>query len=288
MRIPRTPLLSLSLFQTPLRPAYNSCSAYRASFARYRPINCPAQRSMTSGSLEAKLNALQEYSACDISDALLKIQKVPKGETARAGFLADLVPYSPTHLTNLESQPKIIAPASTFKFLSKNDLVPEDTSPSKDHSIPSGTHWVDWAQPGTIVFIEQPADQHCAALGGIMAARMKVLGVKAALVDGRVRDLVELRSTQLQIWARATSTVGTGAESKPGARNVPVNIGGVTVSPGDIAFCDPVEGAVVIPAEHLDEVLELMPKLVAADDKVKEDVLKGAKVFDAFKEHRGK
>lgn len=35
----------------------------------------------------------------------------------------------------------------------------------------------------------------------------------------------------LKIWARGTSTVGTGAEAKPGARNVPINIGGVTVSP---------------------------------------------------------
>lgn len=55
---------------------------------------------------------------------------------------------------------------------------------------------------------------------------------------------------------------------------------------GDILFCDPLEGVVVIPAALLDEVLELMPKLVAADDKVKEDVLAGSTVFDAFKKHR--
>lgn len=35
----------------------------------------------------------------------------------------------------------------------------------------------------------------------------------------------------LQVWAHGTSTVGSGAEAKPGARNVPVSIGGVTVSP---------------------------------------------------------
>ncbi|KKZ62523.1 hypothetical protein EMCG_03069 [[Emmonsia] crescens] len=240
---------------------------------------------MTPGSLEVKLNTLQEYSVCDVSDALLKIQKVPKGETARAGFLADLVPFSPSRI-NLENQPKIIAPASTFKFIPKDDHVPEDTSPSKDHRIPPGNHWVDCAQPGTVVFIEQPAGQFCANVGGIMAARMKVLGVKGVVVDGRVRDLAELRSAQLQIWARATSTVGTSAEAKPGARNVPVNIGGVTVSPGDIAFCDPLEGAVIIPAELLDEVLALVPQLAAADEKVKEDVLNGSSVFDAFAKHR--
>ncbi|ODH48890.1 hypothetical protein GX48_04938 [Paracoccidioides brasiliensis] len=241
---------------------------------------------MTSESLEAKLSALQKYSVCDVSDALLALQKVPKGETARAGFLADLVPFSPSRI-NVENQPKVVAPVSTFKFIPKHDLVSEDTSPSKDHGIPAGSHWVDWAQPGTVVVIEQPAGQYCAAVGGIMALRMKVLGVKGVVVNGRIRDMAELRSTKLQIWAQATSTVGSGAESRPGARNVPVNIGGVTVSPGDIAFCDPLDGVAVIPTELLDDVLALMAKLVAADEKVKEDVLNGSSVFDAFKKHRG-
>ena len=56
---------------------------------------------------------------------------------------------------------------------------------------------------------------------------------------------------------------------------------------GDIIVCDPLEGVVVIPSNLVDDVLELMPKLVAADDKVKEDVMAGGKVFDAFKKHRG-
>lgn len=30
-----------------------------------------------------------------------------------------------------------------------------------------------------------------------------------------------------------------------------------------------------------------MPKLVSADEKVKEDVLQGSTVFEAFKAHRG-
>lgn len=56
---------------------------------------------------------------------------------------------------------------------------------------------------------------------------------------------------------------------------------------GDIIFCDPLEGVVRIPKGLLDEVIELMPRLVEADDKVKVDVLKGGLVFDAFKAHRG-
>ena len=52
-------------------------------------------------------------------------------------------------------------------------------------------------------------------------------------------------------------------------------------------FCDPIEGVVVIPNALLEDVLSLMPKLVAADDRVKEDVINGLSVFEAFKNHRG-
>jgi regulator of RNase E activity RraA len=57
---------------------------------------------------------------------------------------------------------------------------------------------------------------------------------------------------------------------------------------GDIIFCDPLEGVVAIPQELLDQVLELMPRLVAMDDKVKVAVSQGMSVFDAFKQFRAK
>lgn len=52
---------------------------------------------------------------------------------------------------------------------------------------------------------------------------------------------------------------------------------------------DPSEaGAVCIPLKLLDKVLELVSKLVAADDLVIKDVEQGSTVQDAFKKHRGK
>lgn len=47
-------------------------------------------------------------------------------------------------------------------------------------------------------------------------------------------------------------------------------------------------GAVCIPAKLLDKVLELLPRLAAADEKVLKDVKEGVEVSDAFKRHRGK
>jgi hypothetical protein len=65
--------------------------------------------------------------------------------------------------------------------------------------VPKSTHWVDLVDESTVVVIEQPPGQTCAALGGIMATRMKARGVEACIVGGRVRDLTELRKSGLPV-----------------------------------------------------------------------------------------
>ena len=99
--------------------------------------------------------------------------------------------------------------------------------------------------------------------------------------------------------------MGAGAETKVYARNVTVQLSGVEISPvctsdfrqifrsfietgqGDLVFCDPLEGVVIIPSNAIDDVLGLMPKLVEADDQVKEAVQSGMSVAEAFKKYRG-
>lgn len=52
-------------------------------------------------------------------------------------------------------------------------------------------------------------------------------------------------------------------------------------------FSDAVNGVIIIPLDKVSEVVEMLPKLVAADDRVKEEVKKGMSVKEAFKRHRG-
>jgi regulator of RNase E activity RraA len=68
---------------------------------------------------------------------------------------------------------------------------------------------------------------------------------------------------------------------------VPVNIDGTIVKPGDLVFSDAKNGVVIIPQDKVEKVVAMLPKLVAADDRVKEDVENGMTVQEAFKKHRG-
>ncbi|KHN99152.1 Demethylmenaquinone methyltransferase [Metarhizium album ARSEF 1941] len=222
----------------------------------------------------AALARLERYTACDVSDALLKL-KVPG-----AGFIADLSPYSTK--PGKEAESPTVAPVSTVLFAAKGEA-PAEPAPN----VPKDGHWSDATQPGTFVVMRQPPGQTNAICGGIMALRIKMRRAKGIIVAGRVRDVQELKRTDLPILARGVSTVGSGGGSVPWATQVPLDIDGVVVSPGDVALHDPANGVVIIPRDKLDQVLEMLPGLVAADDRVKQDVLKGMSVHDAFKLHRG-
>ena len=166
----------------------------RASTLTARTISHPPatyqHRSMaTSTSLTWQINTLKTYNACDIADALLKL-KVPN-----AGFIADLS-LRTASLRTASKNEITIAPASTVLFASKDG---KDASQLPPGNIPSGQHYVDLTEPGSIVVLSQPEGQKCAVLGGIMALRMKVLNAKGVVVHGRVRDVEELKSTGLPV-----------------------------------------------------------------------------------------
>jgi regulator of RNase E activity RraA len=76
-------------------------------------------------------------------------------------------------------------------------------------------------------------------------------------------------------------------EAKPHAVQVPLDIEGTIVEPGDLVFSDATNGVVVIPQSKVAKVIEMLPGLVGADDRVKEDVARGVTVQEAFKKHRG-
>jgi regulator of RNase E activity RraA len=186
---------------------------------------------------------------------------------------------------------RVVAPASTFLMAPKatrsfpNPAPVAPTAPPPN--LPDARPYADYTEQDTIVVISQPAGQSCAVVGGIMAARMQALGAQGVVVDGRVRDLVALNETQLPIWSKNTSIIGAGAETKLHARNVPVQVGETSVAPGDIIMLDPWElGAVAVPLHLVEPLLELLPQLVAADEKVVAAVSEGASVQEAFKQHR--
>ena len=95
--------------------------------------------------------------------------------------------------------------------------------------------------------------------GDILCARMAKRGVAALVTDGVVRDLAGVLGTGLPVWCSGARRRPRWPGSPSSAWQQPIGCGGVAVFPDDVVVVDD-DGAVLIPAALLDEMLSQAPE----------------------------
>jgi 4-hydroxy-4-methyl-2-oxoglutarate aldolase len=111
---------------------------------------------------------------------------------------------------------------------------------------------MDRVEPGDVLVLTMPEPKPVALLGELLATQAKGRGAAAVLIDAAVRDTEELRELGLRVWARWVRVRGAN-RAEVGKIDVPVEVGGAVISPGDAVVLD-ADGAVVIAKDRLDEV----------------------------------
>ncbi len=106
-----------------------------------------------------------------------------------------------------------------------------------------------------------------ALAGGKKLSRAAFQGVAGALTDGRLRDLHELADLGLALYCGGEAVAPANGVLTPYEAGVPVQVGGVTVVPGDYVFADRA-GAVVMPAAVVGDVMRAAAALEQADRDV--------------------
>jgi regulator of RNase E activity RraA len=102
---------------------------------------------------------------------------------------------------------------------------------------------------GDVLVIDGGGRLDAAVVGDIVAGALAGLGCAGLVVDGVVRDVDGITDTGLATFARGAHPA-TGSNTGPGAINVPVQLGGVAVRPGDLVRGDS-SGIVVVPHDQL-------------------------------------
>jgi regulator of RNase E activity RraA len=92
-----------------------------------------------------------------------------------------------------------------------------------------------------------------ALVGEIMCAIAHSRGAAGVVIDGAIRDADALAKSDFPVFARASIHRGP-YKNGPGEINVPVSIGGMVVSPGDIVVGDG-DGVVAFDAGKADSLL---------------------------------
>ena len=139
--------------------------------------------------------------------------------------------------------------------------VPTDEFVPPSHALDA----IDESAAGSVICIAMGGETEIACWGGLMTAGAVANAHAGAILDGAVRDITEIRRDyDFPVFARSVSPGTTLGRIKTIASGVPVNIGGILVRPGDIVMGD-VDGVVVVPAEHEQEVLAAAQEIDARE-----------------------
>jgi 4-hydroxy-4-methyl-2-oxoglutarate aldolase len=134
---------------------------------------------------------------------------------------------------------------------------------------------MDKAQPGDVLVLTMPEPEPVALIGDLLVTQAKAKGVAALLVDAAVRDTEDLRELGVPIWARWIRVRGA-TKTEVGTIDEAVEVGGATIRPGDTVVLD-ADGAVVVRAERVDEVLAASRERLE-DERVKREKLQSGQL----------
>jgi 4-hydroxy-4-methyl-2-oxoglutarate aldolase len=142
---------------------------------------------------------------------------------------------------------------------------------------------VDSLGPGDIAVCACGTSGRIAPWGGLLSTAARLRGATGALMDGMVRDIRDIRTTEFPVFHGGIGPLDSKGRGKVIAIDVRIQCAGVNVEPGDIVFGD-ADGCVIIPRAIEANVIESAKGKLLGENKTKKALLDGRKLADVFKE----
>ncbi|RVT43818.1 RraA family protein [Sphingobium algorifonticola] len=129
---------------------------------------------------------------------------------------------------------------------------------------------------------DSSGDEHATLWGGVMTATATGLGVRAACVDGGIRDTRQIMDKDFPVYYRYRSPNGSLGRCQITHYEIPIKIGDVLIRPGDIVIAD-IDGVIVVPRAMAIAVLERAEQLRRDEEQIFSWVANGDTVEEITK-----
>ena len=144
---------------------------------------------------------------------------------------------------------------------------------------------VDSLKPNDVMVVCTNRSTRTCFWGELLSTAARARGARGIVIDGYTRDVAQITAMQFPTFATGMSVVDSAGRSIVIEHGCPVNCGDVLVNSGDIVFGD-IDGVVVIPKELEKEVIPLALEKVGKENLVRNELLKGAMLRDAYDKYR--
>ena len=126
-----------------------------------------------------------------------------------------------------------------------------------------------------------PTDR-IAPWGELLTTAAQARGAAGCVTDGMVRDVRQIREMRFPVFHGGIGPLDTKGRARMVERDVRVECAGVSIESGDIVFGD-LDGVVVIPRAHEDEVLHKAMHKVSGENHTRDALRGGETLATVFK-----
>jgi 4-hydroxy-4-methyl-2-oxoglutarate aldolase len=140
---------------------------------------------------------------------------------------------------------------------------------------------VDSISPGEIVVCATAGSSRSGVWGELLATAAHRRGALGVVTDGAVRDLAQMEAMGFPVFSRHVSAYDSLNRQKVVAYDVRVEIGGVTIDPGDVIVADR-DGIAVVPAGIEADIITSAIGKASREDEFRAAVRSGMSLVAAY------
>jgi 4-hydroxy-4-methyl-2-oxoglutarate aldolase len=161
------------------------------------------------------------------------------------------------------------------------DIGYEPESDSGDAGESDFFQYLEATEDGDFIVVAAPKDTEVGLWGEILSTIVQENGATGAVIDGPTRDSTMIEDHEFPVWSDGHSAIESFGRVGFREWDVPVEVHGVTIAPGDVIFAD-YQSIAVIDPDIVDEVLERGEEELETEDKVRRDLRNGDSVFEVW------
>jgi 4-hydroxy-4-methyl-2-oxoglutarate aldolase len=136
------------------------------------------------------------------------------------------------------------------------------------------------APEGAVIVADVQGGQEVAHCGDVLVRAARARGVRGIVLDGSIRDRAAIRELEYPVFHRGTSPRGP-EKLVAGEIDVPIELLGVTVRPGDLVLADE-DGVVVVSAAEAEEILARAATIAAREREYEARIDAGESTLGIF------
>lgn len=142
---------------------------------------------------------------------------------------------------------------------------------------------VDQLSEGEIYVLKTRGEYNCAVFGELFATAVNQRGGAGVLLDAYARDSKFLKEMDFPLFYRGTDPRTSKGRCEINECQIPVEIEGVVINPGDLIFAD-VDGIVIIPKDIAGKVLDEALKTIEKENQVRGGLINGDSLEKVYTE----